>query len=478
VMALAVTLGASMRFARLGALEMSPDEGASWGAASAQTVADVIARQAALNPGKLPIHDLMLHFWIAIFGVSLAAMRAMSALFGTISILMVYLVAIEVMRLPARPPHARSETARRVASIAALIYAVEIVTVKYSREARMYAVVLATMTAQVWIFLRVARRGGLIYTSVLAVLTAVGVGANFSAMLIPVIEAGWLGYVVFRSRFARANLRARSVWMAIVALSIGGAILAPRILADFGATAANRAGGIIRWIPPPAWFAPIALFNKATGTVGFPLLALLAIFGAISAWRRGERETVAFSLLWMWAPPLLMMIASWILTPIFIERYALLSFEAFFILAAIGIESAASQLKGRGIPSNATSGALASVVVLSALLHARSYASKSHDAQYQEAISAALASVDHDAKITIVPAYAIELAKYYLGPDQSARAVRYDGADAEAEAIVVDEERLKPELKSEIEKAYPTEVGNFRGASVRARVRASGAGRG
>ena len=75
---------------------MSPDEGASWAAASAPTAAEVIARQPALNPGELPIHDLMLHGWIALFGSSMTAMRALSAVFGVVSILLVYLVVCEL----------------------------------------------------------------------------------------------------------------------------------------------------------------------------------------------------------------------------------------------------------------------------------------------------------------------------------------------------------------------------------------------
>jgi 4-amino-4-deoxy-L-arabinose transferase-like glycosyltransferase len=462
-----------MRFANLGAREMSPDEGASWGAASASTIAEVISRQAIFNPGKLPIHDVMLHGWIALFGGSLVSMRAMSALLGTISILLVYMVAIEVERLPANPAHERTDRARRVAAIAALIYAVEIVTVKYSREARMYAVVLATMMAQIWIFLRVARRGGLIFTSVLAVLTAAGVGANFSAMLIPIIEGAWLGYVAFRSRMSSANLRARSVWMAATALAIGGAVLIPRLISDFGATTANRAGGIIRWIEPPAWYAPFALFNKATGSLAFPVLAALAIYGAYAAWRRGERESVSFALLWMWAPPMLMLIASFALTPLFVERYAIASFAAFFILAAIGIDSLSVAAAERGIRESIAMGALSAMVVVLALAHARTYDRKPHDAEYREAIAAALVSAGPSGKLTIVPAYAIEMAKFYLGPQADSRVVRYDSGRSQAAAIVVGEQSLSPRLLVEIEKEFPNPVASFRGASVRSRASGS-----
>ena len=68
LLAVAVVLGALLRFFRLGASELSPDEAASWAAAAAPTVAGVIRQQAVFNPGKLAAYELILHGWIAVFG--------------------------------------------------------------------------------------------------------------------------------------------------------------------------------------------------------------------------------------------------------------------------------------------------------------------------------------------------------------------------------------------------------------------------
>ena len=126
---------------------MSPDEGASWGAASAPTIRDVVARQAVFNPGKLPIHDLMLHAWMATFGQSLAAERSLSALLGTISIAIVYFVARELFAESALA--SEGIDAQLPASISALFFAVNLVMIKYAREARMYPVMLAAILLQV-----------------------------------------------------------------------------------------------------------------------------------------------------------------------------------------------------------------------------------------------------------------------------------------------------------------------------------------
>ena len=74
VMVIALLVGAYLRFEDLSALEMSADEGATWAAAHAPTVREVIAVQQTHNAGKLPVHDLILHGWIAAFGDGLVAM--------------------------------------------------------------------------------------------------------------------------------------------------------------------------------------------------------------------------------------------------------------------------------------------------------------------------------------------------------------------------------------------------------------------
>src|SRR5580658_4531094 len=78
LLALALVLGVVMRFQMLGLAEFSADEGASWTAASAPDVSAVVAMEHQLDPGKLPLYDLLLHGWIRIFGDSVGAMRGMS----------------------------------------------------------------------------------------------------------------------------------------------------------------------------------------------------------------------------------------------------------------------------------------------------------------------------------------------------------------------------------------------------------------
>ena len=434
---------------------MSADEGASWAAASAPTAAEVIARQPALNPGELPIHDLMLHGWIALFGSSVAAMRAMSAALGVVSILLVYLVSCELFASGSERESAlASDDVRIVAGLGALVFAVNLVTIKYSREARMYPLMLAAILTQVAMFIRVLRGGGIANYAAVVVLTAIAIASNFAAVLVPATEGLWLLNVVARTRWRPGHANARRGWALAAVLAAAGLILVPKLFSSLHAASAGNVGG---WRKPPALYAPFALFNKATGSFAFPILAALAIWGAVRGWRRGAREAIAFALLWMWAPPLMMVAASYAIAPVFVERYALSCFAAFFILVALGIFELPGDL--------VRIGALVLAVAFS-VGHIVSYDRKPHDAQYREAIAAADSALKPGEVMTVVPSYAIEVIRYYLPADQLDRAVRYGASASAAAVLILGDQNLAPDGVQSYRKEYPQVVARLRGVTV------------
>ncbi len=433
---------------------MSADEGASWAAASAPTAAEVIARQPALNPGELPVHDLMLHGWIALFGSSLAAMRAMSAALGVVSILLVYLVCWELFTPGSERESAlTSDDAEIIAGLGALVFAVNLVTIKYSREARMYPLMLAAILAQVAMFIRALRRGGLVNYAAVVVLTAIAIASNFAALLVPATEGLWLLIVIARARWRPDDAKARRAWAIAIALAAAGLILVPKLFTSLHAASAGSVGG---WRKPPALYAPFALFNKATGSFAFPILAALAIWGVMRGWRR-ERDAVGFALLWMWAPPVAMLVASYTIAPVFVERYALTCFVPFFILVALGIFELPGDL--------VRIGALVLAVAFSAG-HIVSYDRKPHDAQYREAIAAASSALKPGEVMTVVPAYAIEVLRYYLPADQLDRAVSYGAPASAAAVLILGDQNLAPDAARSYRKVYPDVVARLRGVTV------------
>jgi len=269
---------------------------------------------------------------------------------------------------------------------------------------------------------------------------------------VPATEVVWLAHSIARSRDGADNPRSKHAWTLAAVLAAGGLILAPKLFSSLhAASALNAAGSVVGWRKPPALYAPIALFNKASGSFAFPVLAVLAIWGAIRGWRRAH-DAVAFALLWMWLPPLLMVAASYAIAPVFVERYALSCFVPFFILVALGIYAMGTE------PARVL--VLAIVIGLS-IGHIVSYARKPHDAQYREAVAAADAALKPGEAMTVVPSYAIEVIRYYLPGNQRDRAVRYDPSSNAAVLILGDQN-----LPESYRKDYPQMVAGFRGVTV------------
>ncbi|MGH7879976.1 MAG: hypothetical protein ACREQD_10840, partial [Candidatus Binataceae bacterium] len=378
-MAAAIVIGGYLRFEHLAALELSADEGASWAAAAAPSITEVLRLQARLNRGKLGLHDVALHLWMGAFGDSLVTMRALSAAAGTIAIVLVFLVALQILGLPpfddrqrveASAPDAADNTL--LAAIAALLFAVNLVTIKYSREARMYPLALAFTLGQACVFLRSLRRGGIANYAATAGLTALAISATFSTALALIPEGLYLALMLMRSPARNA---ARVVGCA--ASIIGGILLlAPFLIIYYLRTQSGPAdAALLTWIARPSIGAPIALFNKATGTYGFPLLAILVVTGVARGWSQ-RCESICYLLLWSFAPPIVLMIVSFAIHPAFVERYLLSCFVPFFALAAIGV------LELR--PAALRPGAVALLVAV-ALAHDATWSSRTHGDEWAEA---------------------------------------------------------------------------------------------
>jgi hypothetical protein len=166
----------------------------------------------------------------------------------------------------------------------------------------------------------------------------------------------------------------------------------------------------------------------------------------------------------MWAPPLMMMIASYTLTPIFIERYALSCFVPFFILAGLGIFE---------LPAAPYRFATLALVVAMSLGHFYSYQQKSHDAQYREAIAAADAELKPGETMTVVPTYAIEVLRYYLPKEHLERAIRHDPNSQTAAVLIIADQNLAPATMQKYRQSYPRLIVRLRGIAVFGRTEAS-----
>jgi ubiquinone/menaquinone biosynthesis C-methylase UbiE len=461
LLSVAIALGALLRFAHLGAREMSADEGASWAAASAASLKDVLALQPKLNPGKFAVHELLLHGWIRIFGNGLASIRALSALAGTLVIIAVFFVARELFDLGCAMP--KPEAAERcrnesspaaVAAFAALLVAVNLVFIKYAREGRMYSIALLAALIQVFVFLRSLHHSGWVWLFLTALFTAVAIASTFTMLLLLPPEGLWLMYL---ARHRSPKLTDRIVLTSLALIS-SPALLALPTFIYLHARQDAPALLTYAWAPVPPLWAPISLFNKATGSLGFPIVFVLAFAGWTRTWSR-DPEVAAFLFLWMFAPPVLMLLVSYLIRPAFVERYMIASFVPFFVLVALGL----SRLKGV-LAQQAALG----LVVLTAFGHLCTYWHHPHDVQWREAVQVATASPGQ--AIFVAPPYATDVVRYYLLELNTKRTVRTNPEPSATVAIVADTGVSSVDA-ARLAVTFPYLVGRLRGVIIRGRHR-------
>ena len=197
------------------------------------------------------------------------------------------------------------------------------------------------------------------------------------------------------------------------------------------------------------------MFNKATGSVAFPISMALALWGLIRAWNR-ERDAIVFLLLWMLVPPILVLFASYLIRPAFVERYMLASFVPFFLLVAVGSWRADGRL---------TQYALVTLLTAVALGHLYSYRQHPHDVQWREALQTANAAGGQT--ILVAPPYAADVLRYYSRESRNNSLVEANPTARAAVAIVGDSgvSRTQSAL---ISSAFPRLLAQLRGVIVRA----------
>jgi hypothetical protein len=476
VLLIAVVVGTILRFFRLGGHELSIDESLSWAESSEHNVRAVLRVQHQLDSGKFPIYEIVQHGWMRLFGESETAMRALPALIGSLSIVLVYVLAKEMLLAlgagmessaaatgeDAAHPQERSQNGDRICMVAAccaLLFAVGLPSVEIARQARMYSMMEAWILAQVIFLFRVRRRGGWANYAGLIIFSAVAVATNFTAVLVIAAEALWLIYLYVADDDARSDdaaVGSALPWMMGAALIAAMVLLLPFFTGlRYGVEGVAR--GDYDWIKMPGRWEPLATFESALGTFPFPLFALFAIVGGVGMWY-SNRDEAMFLILWIVAPPIILFAGSYIVTPMLVTRYLISSFVPLFILTAVGIES---------IPSRSyRSLGFIAIVCLSVLRASSDF--RPGDNRWRDACGMALTETCMGQRIGTSNEY--YLVSYYMPAARrhTVRIVRvpFGGSERKEPRVAILSPTASAGETSEIRREYPVVVARFKNITV------------
>jgi len=139
VLLLIILLGSFLRIYSLGSESIWLDEAFSIDV-SQQSVA-LIIEKVELHP---PLYYIILHFWMLLFGTSEVATRSLSAIFGIISIFLIYQVG-------------RTLFNHRVGLISGFLSGISYFHIYYSQETRNYSLLLLLTLLSFFLFIKILR---------------------------------------------------------------------------------------------------------------------------------------------------------------------------------------------------------------------------------------------------------------------------------------------------------------------------------
>ncbi len=348
MLAAIVAGGAALRLAGLGTESVDLEEYACTGALHTRGLHDFLIEQRALYPYGAPLAPLLFYFWSGLFGVSIVAVRLLSALAGTVLILLPVLLAREVW-------HDNPRTARTAGLIAALCVALSPVHLFQAQEARMYAFVALFAALSGFTLLRAVRTGkGRWWVLNFAVNAALVWSHYFAAFLWPA-QALWLLFARgLRRRTLLCWLGVHALLLVPVGLWMSGIAPQPKELHDYYITpdlalvARNLvAGDAVHWSSSTfspsgrAWlFAPDAVRRVvlAAHPVGDAIVAVAfsaaLLWGVLRLFRRRSAQGAhtTYLVLWGLLPLTLLVILSFAWKPIYASRYLVHASLALYLL--------------------------------------------------------------------------------------------------------------------------------------------------
>jgi len=191
----------------------------------------------------LPLYYSILYFWTRLFGVSELSLRLLSALFGSLSILLVYFVAREL-------------TDNKVALLSSFIFSLSMLNIVYSQEARLYSLLTFIVLSSVYFLVKSIKTGKLSYLALLTIVNIIGIYTAFIYIFFAFFQFAYaLVMFKFYPKFAK-KLVASLFFMGLFYLPILSKVLSQKAAAAFYLAKPTILGIAKFWFTFNSWIYP------------------------------------------------------------------------------------------------------------------------------------------------------------------------------------------------------------------------------
>lgn len=271
-----------------------------------------------------PLYYLILKIWSTIFGTSEIALRLLSVIFGTATVIVVYKIAQNLVK-------------ERYAVIASLLMATAPLHIYYSQEARMYSMAALFASLSVYFFILLSKKHDVKY--------ALFTGITLDLAMLSDYVAVFMLPVILLAGLTSKNLRNKTTFMYLSSpLIICGILVLPLFLQQFSNALGVKESGSLWWnilgefslknillVPIKLVIGRIGFENNLV-YAAYAGLALIS-YGLVIAIAQVKNKTLY---LWLLVPYVLSILVS-LFIPILYYFRLLFILPALYILASIGI---------------------------------------------------------------------------------------------------------------------------------------------
>ena len=377
VLLLILSLGLFFRIYHLDRDSIWADEGFSIKCARLDVYECVMKAASDVHP---PLYFIILHYWMNLFGDSAFSARFLSVLFGFLAIFMMYKVGKVIFD-------------RDTGLLGSFLLAFSTFHIYYSQTVRMYSLMSFLGLASMFFFLKLLNennrfaRGGYILSSVFLLYV------HYYGIFIIIAQNIYFLLQFIAARKPQSRELCLKDWveteLIVLVLFSPWAFVPMRRMLVFAETDSS-------WIIMPSKFPIVRTFFVYTGFVKTLLVIYLSLSVFSMLKYRGDSgvflkrikslpwgidlhqmDKVLFLCIWLLVPVFLPLLFSLFFFPVYLPRYTIGSFLAFFLLAAKGI----SNVKDRFLKT-----VIIVLITFFSLLSMETFYSTIHDQQWREVV--------------------------------------------------------------------------------------------
>jgi hypothetical protein len=315
IASLILFLAAALSLSGLTQDSLWDDEAWSVWAAGAPTLGESLARvKADVHP---PLYFFLLHGWLRLAGDSVLALRLPSLFMGLLALAATYAVGARLFD-------------RQTGLLALALLAGMGFLIYYTREARMYSLLLALGALTIYAGLRWQAQPTLRRALPYAALMAALLYTHYAGALLIGAQVLWLLWLALRGRLGAVGWRNGFIPFALALIAYE--FWVPTLLDQLRA----NPGGPLALPLPTDWGTVAALLLILTGGGGL-LYALPFILGSALPRARHHADGLVLLILWLLVTPMVLLLVNALARPLYQVRYVIAILPAFALLMAYGL---------------------------------------------------------------------------------------------------------------------------------------------